>query len=70
MTTKIIIALIVILTLRASAQISVTSYGAVGNAIQFYANTTAGSVLVTTTNTSVTPTIGDSIEILDRKSVV
>ena len=63
MTTKIIIALIVILTLRASAQISVTSYGAVGNAIQFYANTTAGSVLVTTTNTSVTPTIGDSIEI-------
>jgi hypothetical protein len=35
---------------RAQNSLNVTNYGAIGDAVQFYVNTTSNSVLVTTTN--------------------
>lgn len=43
--------------------LNVTNYGAVGDAIQFYANTTSNSVIVKTTNTFTGGDIGKSIEV-------
>jgi hypothetical protein len=43
--------------------LNVTNYGAVGDAIQFYVNTTSNSTLVTTTNNLPNSYIGDAIEI-------
>ncbi len=43
--------------------LNVTNFGAVGDAVQFWANTTSNSVLVTTTNQLSVADIGKSIEI-------
>jgi hypothetical protein len=48
---------------RAQNSLNVTNYGAIGDAVQFYVNTTSNSVLVTTTNQLPLSAIGDSIEI-------
>ncbi len=43
--------------------LNVTNYGAVGDAVQFYVNTTSNSAIVTTTNHLSSAAIGDSIEV-------
>jgi hypothetical protein len=43
--------------------LNVTNYGAIGDAVQLYVNTTSNSVLVTTTNQVPLSAIGDSIEV-------
>jgi len=43
--------------------LNVTNFGAVGDAVQFFANTTSNSVLVTTTNRLPTSAIGETIEV-------
>jgi hypothetical protein len=43
--------------------LSVTDYGAVGDAVQFYVNTVSNSAVVTTTNQLSSADIGKSIEV-------
>lgn len=54
-----------IFAISSHAQISlnVTNFGAVGDAVQFYANTVSNSVVVTTTNRFSSDDIGKSIEV-------
>ncbi len=49
--------------------LSITDYGAVGDAVQFYGNTTSNSVVVTTTNTFSGADIGKSIQVFDAGTV-
>jgi len=43
--------------------LNVTNYGAIGDAVKFFANTTSNSVVVTTTNPLPTSAIGEAIEV-------
>jgi hypothetical protein len=43
--------------------LNVTNYGAIGDAVKFFANTTSNSVVVTTTNQIPNTAIGDAIEV-------
>jgi hypothetical protein len=43
--------------------LNVTNFGAVGDAVQFYVNTTSNSVVVTTTNPIPSSAIGEAIEV-------
>ena len=59
----LVICMLVGLRMMSQAQISVNvaDFGAKGDAVQFYVNTTAGSALVTTTNKLSTADIGKTI---------
>lgn len=46
--------------------LNVTNYGAIGDAVQLYVNTSSNSVLVTTTNVLPTSCVGDAIEIFGQ----
>jgi len=48
-----------------SLSINVTNYGALGDAVQFYVNTTSNLNLVTTTNIISNSVIGDAIEVFN-----
>jgi hypothetical protein len=50
-------------SLQAQTTLNVANYGAIGDAVQFWASTTSNSVLVTTTTRLSTAAIGDAIEL-------
>ena len=50
-------------TSRAQISLNVKDFGAIGDAVQFYANTVSNSVIVTTTNVFSPADIGKSIEV-------
>jgi len=52
-----------IISSRAQNTINVTNYGAVGDAVQFFVNTTSNSVVITTTNPIPISAIGETIEV-------
>lgn len=54
---------------RSAFCLSIADYGAVGDAVQFYGNTTSNSVIVTTTNTFSESDIGKSIQVFDAGAV-
>ncbi len=49
--------------LAQSATLNVADYGAVGDAVQFYGNSTSNSVVITTTNTLSEADVGKSIQV-------
>ncbi len=51
------------ISVQAQNTLNVTNYGAVGDAVQFFANTVSGSVVVTTTNAIPDSAIGEAIEL-------
>jgi hypothetical protein len=53
----------------AQSSLNVTNFGAKGDAVQFYANTTSNSVVVTTTDTFSGADIGKSIQVFDAGTV-
>jgi hypothetical protein len=53
----------------AQTPLNVTNFGAVGNAVQFYGDTTSNSVVVTTTNRFSSADIGKSIQVFDAGAV-
>jgi len=56
---------LLLLPLCAAASINVTSFGAVGDAVQVYVGTTSNSVVVVTTNSTSAEDIGKTIQLLD-----
>jgi len=50
-------------TVLAQTTLNVTNFGAIGDAVQFWVNTTSNSAVVTTTNPIPNSAIGDAIEV-------
>ena len=60
---------IMALSSRAQTMLNVTNFGARGDAVQFFANTTSNSVVVTTTNQFSNADIGKIIEVFKAGTV-
>jgi hypothetical protein len=57
------------ISVQAQNTLNVTNYGAVGDAVQFFANTVSNSVVVTTTNPVPDSAIGEAIEVFGAGAV-
>jgi hypothetical protein len=55
--------------LAQAATLNVADYGAIGDAVQFYGNSTSNSVVITTTNTLSEADIGKSIQVFEAGAI-